>query len=166
MLLVLPIILQDSGSYLPTNIPACLPTCFEHYLPTYLPVYLPTCLPTYLPYRVLPTCLPTNLPTYLPTYLPNSEKTIIILYNFLKPLLFTKLAIFVKFYFMLFNRDKYHTQYRKITRANDFPIFSNKKSEILKNFVCIFLLYYIIIICSILFGNIEPKDISFQEVKK
>ena len=66
---------------------------------------------------------------------------------------------------MLFNRDKYHTQYRKITRANDFPIFSNKKSEILKNFVCIFLLYYIIIICSILFGNSEPKVISFQEVK-
>ena len=38
-----------------------------------------------------------------------------IIYTFLKPSIITKLVIFEKFYFILFNGDKYHPQVVKIS---------------------------------------------------
>ena len=47
-----------------------------------------------------------------------------IIYTFLKPSIITKWVIFEKFYFILFNRGKYHPQLGKIAGGNNFPIFS------------------------------------------
>ena len=44
--------------------------------------------------------------------------------KFLKINIITQLAIFEKFYFLLFNGGKYYPQYTKITRAKHFPKFS------------------------------------------
>ena len=51
-----------------------------------------------------------------------------------KSLLFKKLAIFEKFYLLCFNREKYHTQNTKITRVNNFAVFSKKNNIFLKTY--------------------------------